>query len=137
MVKYYHQTNMDQEIKQEFQTLKQNIEDLAIAVSSGFQNIEERMATKEDLKAFATKEDLETFKIATKEDFKRLENKMDSEFSSVRGEIRSEISEVRKDIKYLREEVKNNFNTETEDVSVVYKDIEDLKKRMVLAEARP
>ncbi|MEK9183290.1 MAG: hypothetical protein AAB849_02165 [Patescibacteria group bacterium] len=128
---------MDQEIKQEFQTLKQNIEDLAIAVSSGFQNIEERMATKEDLKAFATKDDLETFKIATKDDFKQLENKMDAEFSSVRSEIRSEISEVRKDIKDLREEVKNNFNTETEDIGAVYKDVDDLKRRMILVEARP
>ncbi len=42
------------------------IDDLAAIVKIGFDDIGERMATKDDLKAFATKDDLKAF--ATKED---------------------------------------------------------------------
>ncbi|MEK7582850.1 MAG: hypothetical protein AAB483_00370 [Patescibacteria group bacterium] len=43
-------------------------EDLLEAMGRGFQSMEDRMATKEDLKEFITKEDIKSF--ATKEDLK-------------------------------------------------------------------
>lgn len=44
---------MDQNILQSM-----TIEDLAVMVKAGFDDVTQRMATKEDLNAFATKEDL-------------------------------------------------------------------------------
>ncbi len=115
---------MDQEIKQEFEKMNHEFEELARMVAEGFQSIEERMATKEDLKAFATKEDLKAF--ATKEDLKQLENRMEEGFSS----LRSELSTVRKDLARIEAKVDRLARTESEDVSAAYGDIEDLKKRV-------
>ena len=50
-------------------------EDLLEAIGKGFQSMEDRMATKEDLKQFATKDDLKAF--ATKEDLKDFATKKD------------------------------------------------------------
>ena len=45
------------------------IEDLAVMMKEGFDDIHERFATKDDLKRFATKDDLKRF--ATKDDLNR------------------------------------------------------------------
>ncbi|MEK7189427.1 MAG: hypothetical protein AAB666_00400 [Patescibacteria group bacterium] len=108
---------MDQEIKNEF-------EELARMVAEGFQSIEERMATKDDLKNFATKDDLKNF--ATKDDLKILEKMMEDGFSS----LRSELSTIRKDLVRLEEKIDQLAKTETEDVSAAYTDIADLRKRV-------
>lgn len=57
-------------------TKKITIEDLAIMVNRGFTEIEKRMATKDDLKQFVTKDDLH-----------RLEQKMDEGFFAVNRRI--------------------------------------------------
>lgn len=99
---------MDQEIKNEF-------EELARMVAEGFQSIEERMTTKEDLKNFATKDDL-----------KILEKMMEDGFSS----LRSELLTIRKDLVRLEEKIDQLAKIETKDVSAAYTDIADLRKRV-------
>lgn len=57
------------------ESLASSIDDLAVMMKRGFDEIHDKFATKEDLKGFATKEDLKRF--ATKEDFKRFATKED------------------------------------------------------------
>lgn len=94
---------MDQETKKEF-------EDLTQIIAESFNQIEEKMATKEDLKI--------------------LENKMDEGFSSLRSELR----EIKDQVAGLEERLSRLFKTETEDVSAFYKDVEEIKARLLKLE---
>ena|SRR3989338_10711399 len=69
-------------------------EDLLEAMGNGFQSMEDRMATKDDLKAFASKRDFAEFRleineslksVATKDDLRDLENKLIEDTGAVTG----------------------------------------------------
>jgi hypothetical protein len=75
---------------------KITLEDLAEMMKRQFDEIDEKMATKEDLKQFATKEDLKQF--ATKEDLAALEERLSKQINSLRGDL---IVIVRKEDKKL------------------------------------
>ncbi|WP_148682853.1 PD-(D/E)XK nuclease family protein [Pyrobaculum ferrireducens] len=68
-------------------------EDLkTLATKEELEDIKNRMATKEDLKAFATKEDLRAF--ATKEDLKAFATKEDLKIFATKEELRAEIRKL-------------------------------------------
>ena len=62
---------------------KMEIEDLAVLVQKGFSDINQRMATKAELKNLATKADLENLAMMTKRGFDEVHEKMDAGFSEV------------------------------------------------------
>ncbi len=64
-------------------------EELARMIKEGFDDVNERMATKEDLKAFATKEDLKAF--ATKEDLGKFRSDMIDHIAKQSMELRGDI----------------------------------------------
>ena len=83
-------------------TIDDKIDDLALMVKRGFDDIEERMVTKEDLKHFATKEDLK--QLATRKDLDTLEKKMETEFTHVNGRL-DYIADGVSDLPAIREEL--------------------------------
>ncbi len=71
-------------------------------------DMDERMATKEDLKRFATKEDLKRF--ATKEDLKRFATKEDLKDFVTKDDlavVREDLSVLKDDVKEIKKDMKS------------------------------
>ena len=103
---------MDQEIKQEFETLSQVVKD-------SFQEIENKMATKEDLK------DLKNW---TEKRFDSAEKRFDS--------IESHLFEIQRELEDIRKRLEALEKRTLEDVDAVAKDLIKLKERVDVLEVQ-
>lgn len=93
---------------------------LNVATKEDLRRIEEKMATKEDLKQFATKDDLEKF--ATKEDVKRIEGEIQ--------DIRQSMA-TKEDLKqYATKEDLAREVKRLEEKMATKQDVEELKRRL-------
>lgn len=90
---------------------KITIDDVFEAVTNGFTSMEDRMATKEDLKAFATKKDLFelesriTEKMATKDGLRDLENKLIEDTGAMTGVEQTHHRSITQRVARLEKEV--------------------------------
>ena len=128
---------MDQEDNKKEVTL----DDLAMMVQGGFDDIEKRMVTKEDAKNFLTKDDAKDFltkedakKFATKDDLKSLATKTD--LQGLRSELNTRAGELKESLVEVKTELAKISTRTKEDTDAYGVDIVQIKSRLVVLEHR-
>ena len=101
---------MDQEIKKEF-------DDLAVIIKDSFGEMENKVAARFD--------DLES-RMATKDDLKNLETRMDEKF----GSLGSEIFQIQQELKDIKKSIEALAKRTLEDANVLAKDVLELRRRV-------
>src|SRR3989344_949525 len=117
---------MDQEDNKKEVTL----DDLAMMVQGGFDDIEKRMVTKDDAKDFLTKDDAKKF--ATKDDLKSLATKTD--LQGLRSELNTRAGELKESLVEVKTELAKISTRTKEDTDAYGVDIVKIKSRLVVLE---
>ena len=108
------------------------LDDLAMMVQGGFDEVYERMATKDDLKQMVTKEDAKNF--ATKGDLELLATKQD--LQGLRSEMNTKFGAIQEDVAEIKTELAQISKRTKEDTDAYGVDIVQMKGRIVVLERK-
>lgn len=121
---------MDAETKQEFENLAVIIAGSFEKVDKQFEDLRATMATKEDLKQFATKDDLAKVESRLDAKIDSVESRLGAKINGVEGSLSEKIADLKETVEKL--DVRDKADTDA-----LASDVLNLRQRVETLEARP